>query len=173
MILPTARSTRGSVVLKLLAVVAMLAVVGVVVFNQFILPRLKPTAFVIRSTTGYRDGSGRADSATQARWDGLGQRVGPAEPVIRVVAFLPTGCAECGALEAAIDSVRRQLPDIVATNVIAVGSPDHPAESAEGQQQAIGAGPVVFVNGRRLETVPTTASLKQAVSEEMVGRATR
>ncbi|MBK6494714.1 MAG: hypothetical protein IPG05_06385 [Gemmatimonadetes bacterium] len=45
---------RGGVALKLLAGVAMLAVVGVVVFNQFILPTLKPTAFVIGSTTGYR-----------------------------------------------------------------------------------------------------------------------
>ncbi|MBP6571242.1 MAG: hypothetical protein KA226_07475 [Gemmatimonadales bacterium] len=173
MVALTVSARRGGVALKMLAGVAMLAVVGVVVFNQFILPTLKPTAFVIGSTTGYRVGSGRADSVTQARWDKLGRRVGPDEPVIRVVAFLPTGCAECATLEAAIDTVRRQLPDIVTSNAIIAGNPDHPAESAEAQLQGIGVGPVVFVNGRRLATVPTTASLKQAVSEELVGRATR
>lgn len=173
MVISSVGERRGSVAFKLLVGLVMLGLVGVVVFNQFILPTLKPTSFVIGSTTGFRVGSGRADSATQARWDKLGRRVGPDEPVVRVVAFLPAGCAECAALEASIDTVRSQLPDIVASNAIAAGSPEHPAESAEAQLQAVGAAPVVFVNGRRLTTVPKTASLKQAVSEELVGRARR
>ena len=47
MVALTVSARRGGVALKMLAGVAMLAVVGVVVFNQFILPTLKPTAFVL------------------------------------------------------------------------------------------------------------------------------